>query len=467
MTDPIFAAEPKRVLVVEDDQVFRRLVADVLTRKGHLVSQAENGSVAKSLILENPDEYEVVISDVRMPVMDGNELLKFVKARSRAKFILMTGFSEILETIDAFSLGADEFLAKPFRSDALLKAFARCFGARTVAADSAGEAPDDPTNYCRIPVDEFISASYLISDVYVQLSPSKFVKVASVGDKVPVERLKIYRAKNVEFLCVRRADYAKYVNFALKVSHLASESTHLSNDSKMQVLMKTTKAVVEQLCLDGVDKTTLSAAKQVVDDALRTVADDPRVLNIMSEFASHSDKLYAHSLGVSILSALIAKEHGWSAPSSLFKVILGALFHDIGKREIDPAILNKSRLDLSAEDIKLLESHPARSRQILAELPSLPEEVSIIAFHHHENRTGTGYPQGLKSESIHPVAKLIAVADRFCSLVYPIQEGASPLAPQEAIARIESVHADELDMTFLRRLKNLIGLMEKTESGAA
>jgi len=92
--------------------------------------------------------------------------------------------------------------------------------------------------------------------------------------------------------------------------------------------------------------------------------------------------------------------------------------HDIGKVAIPDAILLK-RGKLDDEQWKVMQQHPTIGYDILrgSERPIL-EAAATIAYQHHERYDGSGYPQGLKGEQIHPHARVVAVADVFDALTH-------------------------------------------------
>jgi DNA-binding NtrC family response regulator len=102
------------VLIVEDDKIFRRVLVRALDTYGFDTRDAENGMVAKTIFDLNLDRIKIIISDIRMPELDGIGFLAHVRKSSQVAFILMTGFSEIIEVKDAYALGATDFVAKPF-----------------------------------------------------------------------------------------------------------------------------------------------------------------------------------------------------------------------------------------------------------------------------------------------------------------------------------------------------------------
>jgi DNA-binding response OmpR family regulator len=113
----------KKVLVVEDDQSIRDGITDLLTLEGFQVEQSENGKMALEVCMDfQPD---VVISDVMMPEMDGHEFLEKYKEQTdlpQVPFIFLTALSDKYDIRRGMTLGADDFLTKPFSHDELLEA---------------------------------------------------------------------------------------------------------------------------------------------------------------------------------------------------------------------------------------------------------------------------------------------------------------------------------------------------------
>lgn len=112
---------PISVLVVDDEPVLRELVAFILIDKGFQVLEAESGDAAFQLICKH--DFDVVVSDVRMPNGSGVELLTRISHMTKRKpmVFLVSGYSEIsLE--EARKLGARDLLNKPVDYDKLCQA---------------------------------------------------------------------------------------------------------------------------------------------------------------------------------------------------------------------------------------------------------------------------------------------------------------------------------------------------------
>ncbi len=132
----------------------------------------------------------------------------------------------------------------------------------------------------------------------------------------------------------------------------------------------------------------------------------------MSALIHNTD--FEHSRQVAKISALLAELSG--CPAEETEVIRqAALFHDIGKTEIPPAILNKPG-KLTAEEFRTIRKHTTLGQNQLAREIQILNAAAIVAVQHHERLDGSGY-LGLEDQDIHPYAKLVAVADVFDALL--------------------------------------------------
>ncbi len=124
------------VLVVDDEPTVRDVTQAVLELDGHRVLLADHGAQALELFREHrPD---VVVSDIRMPELDGITLLERVRELSPdTEVVLITGFADTGMVIDALRRGASNFIEKPFRPAELLRQLEPSFLRRGLAQDAA------------------------------------------------------------------------------------------------------------------------------------------------------------------------------------------------------------------------------------------------------------------------------------------------------------------------------------------
>jgi len=113
----------ERILIIDDDEVIRDGCYQVLSRKGYLAETT--GDAIQGLTMALLDLYDVVLLDIRMPGMEGFEILKRLKNEERtisAKVIIITGYGNVPLAVEAMRQGASDFLTKPYSAAELLGA---------------------------------------------------------------------------------------------------------------------------------------------------------------------------------------------------------------------------------------------------------------------------------------------------------------------------------------------------------
>src|SRR3989337_243250 len=108
-----------KVLIVEDEKIKRITLADALLKEGYDVLASENPIEALNIFKER--EFDVVITDIRLPQMDGLDFLKEIKTlKPDTTAIVMTAYATVDTAIKAMKLGAYDYITKPFSSEELI-----------------------------------------------------------------------------------------------------------------------------------------------------------------------------------------------------------------------------------------------------------------------------------------------------------------------------------------------------------
>ena len=160
-----------------------------------------------------------------------------------------------------------------------------------------------------------------------------------------------------------------------------------------------------------------------------------------------------HSQRVSDMAVDTAKELGLPQ-DSIEKIRLAGLIHDIGKIGVRESILSKPS-GLTEEEFQNVRCHPELGEHILTPIVD-DEEILMMVRHHHERFDGTGYPDGLKAESVPLGARILAVADTYDAMTSE-RSYREAMNVETAFAEIEQGKGTQFDPSvadaFLRTRK--------------
>lgn len=135
----------------------------------------------------------------------------------------------------------------------------------------------------------------------------------------------------------------------------------------------------------------------------------------MEALKCYDQNTYQHSVNVSILAVEFGIGMGYNF-STLRSLALGALLHDIGKRDIPESIIKKNSA-LTKEERDIINLHPEKGYMLLKENEHISNSVKQIIYQHHENWNGTGYPRRLKENGIYELAMIVHICDVYDALV--------------------------------------------------
>jgi two-component system response regulator AtoC len=153
------------LLVVDDDEVSRNLLQEVLTKAGYRVEVAASAEAAFAILKER--KFPLVLSDIRMLEMSGLDLLREIKkSNHQSVVVLMTGFGSMEGAIEALKEGAFDYISKPFKMDELIQLIARA----AKQADQLKGRVDEPAHLSPIQTQSLIGKSPKIVDVYKTLA---------------------------------------------------------------------------------------------------------------------------------------------------------------------------------------------------------------------------------------------------------------------------------------------------------
>jgi PAS domain S-box-containing protein len=440
------------VLAVDDNAENLYLMKTLLGGHGYQVETGRNGIEALEKL--RGDKFDLIVSDIMMPLMDGFQLCMICKTDASLHiipFIFYTAtFIEKKDEELAFMLGADQFIRKPADPDEFIKIVSNTLKKINTTTPARQKRVDVETDTLKF---------------YIQrLSTKLDKKVAQLGTEIQ-EREKVEKQLHMseekyrklienanEAIAVTQDGVFKYVNpklqemsgysmdelLKLPVEQFISPedrgfviSRHLRRLEKDKfediypfraidkageikwVELKTVWIEWEgqPATLDMMQDITVR--KQAEDDLIQSYADLAKTLdgalNAMAKMVEMKDPYTSgHQIRAAELAVAIARSLGLTeARTSEIKVAAG--IHDIGKIYVPSDILSKPG-KLSELEYEIVKTHARHGYDILKNIDfSWP--IAEIVLQHHERLDGSGYPDALTGDKIRLESKVLAVVD--------------------------------------------------------
>lgn len=192
--------------------------------------------------------------------------------------------------------------------------------------------------------------------------------------------------------------------------------------------------------------------REIFDNELSTYTNF--VLHILNQM---DPVTHSHSERVKFWTVLLAKKMGLSQ-SDIRQLSQAASWHDIGKIEIPMEILIKPGR-LTEEEFNTIKSHPERGYELVKDMHFFKKFLPVIR-HHHEHFDGTGYPMGLKGDSIPLHARIMAITDAFDAMTSD-RSYRRGMAMQDAVNELLKHSGNQFDPnivnTFVKALQDEYG----------
>lgn len=412
----------KTVLVIDNDELIREFLKDLLIQNGYRVVTAGDGLVALDILTDLVPE--VIFLDLVMPGIDGKKICKIVRSKHRfdkTAIVIVSGFLAEME-MDFGSLGVQETIVKgPFDKMAkniqvVLKELKTPRPAH-VAREAKGVKELLPRKATRellsitrhfelilekmsegileLAADQRIvyaneSALALIGHPEEDLLGSHFVDLFSGEDRRRVEEVLRFTPNGPQKI-------SENAPLPLNEHHVTLNAVPIEGQTHTIIIIlnnvserRRAEAQLQQSMVD-LKKALLGTIQAL---ALTVERRDPYT-------AGHQQRVKA-------IATAIAEQMELDE-DAIEGLQMAALIHDIGKIAIPAGILSKpTRLDET--EFRLLKTHPQVAHSILSPI-YFPWPLAEIVLQHHERMDGSGYPRGLRGEEILMEARILAVAD--------------------------------------------------------
>lgn len=215
--------------------------------------------------------------------------------------------------------------------------------------------------------------------------------------------------KNLNLL-IRREDLASYHDYLAKVAKTSKDTA-----SKLAIIRENSKIIIEGLSENPRSEKLMGQTMESVQDMIQVVMDNPSAFYAIMKLNNYDYYTYTHSVNVATMSIALGLGAGVKEVKELADLALGSILHDIGKSQIDHALINKPGT-LTAEEYAKITEHVMKGYEMLRGNPSISAQAMIPLLEHHEKLGGGGYPNGLSGDRIHLFGRIVAVIDVYDAL---------------------------------------------------
>jgi HD-GYP domain-containing protein (c-di-GMP phosphodiesterase class II) len=187
----------------------------------------------------------------------------------------------------------------------------------------------------------------------------------------------------------------------------------LENTAKAGMLYDTTLVWIRHLYIEDKQRVggQLDLALRFIDGLFACLTNKKSNIALILDIMRRDSSLYSHCLNVCLMGLAFSNYLKWtSRDAQAFG--LGAILYDIGMSEINQDILQKKG-SLNEEEFEEVRRHPMLGFQILKNYAGISWEPLLMSLQHHENGDGSGYPEGLWLNAIHPWARILRILDSY------------------------------------------------------
>lgn len=487
----------EKILVVDDEEHIRQLCLDVLGGKGyHAEVCADPRDAVERLERSN---YNLLLADIKMPQMNGFELLGLVKEISHdITVVMITGYATIENAINSLKLGAHGFVLKPFTAPELIQAVEDALDRNKILKENIRlklliplfdiskdlllktnvqtlldhvaevvhkETGSDTVSLMLIDEEKrelTISASRGIPQEIINTTKKMVGEmiagwVAEKGEPLvitegieldPTLKDVLHRVDLSTSICMPLISKGKVIG-VMNLSKKKGRAPFAESDIEfVSILCGQVAIVIENARLIDALKGKAEELKRSYFESIMALAQAIETKD--SYTRGHCDRTVRHGLA-------IADRLGLS-DSEKEKVRYAAALHDIGKIGINESILNKPG-KLTEEEYEMVKLHPKMGADIIKGIKFLEPVVPII-YHHQERYDGKGYPDGIKGEQIPIGARIIAVLDTYDAMTTdrPYRKA---LSKEAAIAEVKRCSGTQFDPQVVEVFLQI--LMEEDE----
>ena len=432
----------RRILIVDDSAVFRMSMKKILASMNAEIILAQDGQEGLDLALQ--ENFDIVVSDIDMPKINGIELCRSLKDTASTQgipVVMVSTFDSESDVDKGFQAGASAYLSKYDIQDRLLE-----------TVESVLSKSKFKSNRLVMVVDD---SKVVLKIVEKGLAEAGFRVITAENGKKALNLLETIQPDliltDIEMPDINGFEFCGtvHMNPELSTVPIVAMSSKTDRGYMKRMLQNGASAF---LCKPfNIDELVILVEKMLSDQFHMLLIERERldsernlmiasITSLITALEARDNYTRGHSEAVGrIVSGMLSLSGG--SPKEIETVTIGGRLHDIGKIGVrDEILLKPGRL--TEEEFAHIKKHPVIGANIIKSIPSFSDVIPIV-LSHHERLDGKGYPQGIKGDNIHLWARMTAVADTYHSLTSdrPYRKG---MAQGKALQIIEDATGTQL-----------------------
>jgi len=407
------------VVAVDDEEMILKHLDNHISRYCNKFEKFTSAIEAYEYI--STSTVDIVISDIRMPLMNGIEFSKKVKDYKKDIIVILLSASNDAEYLmEAINVGVDRFLPKPYSIKELIEILEN-YATQIESIKEVKLYNEFIVNKLNIKENNFKDILYYLEQYNDAINQTNLVRKFDSNGKIITTNNKFIKTLGMYSL----ANQLKEINSFDVIKNTTSSSDKFFNNliiyenQNQKSYIESTYIPIykyDQTLLEVLEISyDVSEVYKLNEEIQKTQETVIYMLGTLIE--SRSKETSNHLKRVALYGEIIGKAYGLDDKQMELMKISSPL-HDIGKIGIPDHILNKPS-SLSDEEYRVVKEHSKIGYEILKNSNrDILQIAAVIAYSHHENWDGTGYPQNLKGEEIDIYSRIIAVADVFDALIH-------------------------------------------------
>ena len=438
-------ADP-RILIVDDSVTIRKALLKQLKSLGAVVTQAEDGAKGLAVAKERAGQFDLIISDVDMPNMNGFEMCEAIKSNPKTGSmpVLILSSRDRDEDIErGFRVGADGYLTKSGGPSQFLTNVREFLDKLDVIRDRMVLVVDDSGYIRKTVAGALARAGYKVETAENGQAALEFLRGAEKHPDLIISDIDMPVMNGFQF-CHRAQSDPDLENIPFLTMSSHDDSAHIRRMYQLGAAAYIVKPFSMEQLLHTVEKLLSDHFQNLLLEKERLRHEHSLMLSSITSLiqALEARDVYTrgHSEAVAEIAVGMGRVMGFE-DDELESLEIAARLHDLGKIGIPDSVLLKPG-KLTVKEYEIIKTHPTIGAGILEPIPSMATLIPAV-MSHHERMDGKGYPQGLKGKAIPLWARIIAVGDIYHALTSnrPYRD---PMPEERVLSIINDARGDHL-----------------------